>query len=142
MDSTKLVLDILEPLEQVYDIVCRKPFLTVKVQPAPVPAGSGEVTEPSIAFTIINESAKDMEVRRVWFLTSFNRPIFSDFLDAKMPLKMVVNDRVSYSVPIKGLKSALNTGVGETISKVVVANQTGRQNSGRLSEGIQAAFTK
>ena len=142
MDFTKLVLDILEPLEQVYYIVCRKPFLTVKVQSAPQRDGSGQGTEASIVFTIINESCGDMEVQRIWFLTSFNRPVFSEFLDSKTPLKMMVNNRVTYSVPIEELKSALNKSVGETINKVVVFDQAGHQNSGRLVKALQEEFTK
>ena len=142
MDYTKLALDIIEPLEQVLLIVRRKPFLTVKAQSTLQGHTSAEANEASLVFTVFNKSSHDIELQNIWFLTSFNRPIFSELLDSKMPVKMLENDRVTYSIPIVELKSALNKSIGETINRVVIFHSSGRQNSGRLSKAIQEELTK
>ena len=134
MDLTNLVLDILDAALKVYSVISRKPFVTVKVQYAP--------QEESITFAVANESSHDNEIRRIWFLTSFNRPIFSELVDSAMPVKMLVNDRTTFSVPIAELKTALNKGSGETITDVVVLDKNERHNLGRIEPLAQEAFAK
>jgi hypothetical protein len=139
MDLTKLSLDVIEPLEQVYKIVLRKPFLTVNIEREPQRAGNNKA---SIEFTVANEGSSDMEARRIWFLTSYNRPVYSETLDARTPLKMPVNARATFSVHLDELKSALNKAMSETVIKVVVADQNGGLNSGRLSPALQAELSR
>lgn len=146
MDSTKLALgltklslDIIEPLEQVYKIVLRKPFLTVNIEREPKRAGNNKA---SIEFTIANESSTDLEAKRVWFLTSYNRAIYSEAADAKTPLEMPVNARATFSVRLDELKASLNSQSGETVNKVIVADQDGGLHSARLSPALQEELAR
>jgi len=139
MNLSNLGVGICDACEQIYSIILRKQFLTVnKVQYTPQRDISGKVTEESITFTIANESSHDNEVQRIWFLTSFNRPIFSELIDSKMPVKMLVNDRATFSVPIEELKAALN----RTITDVVVLDKNERHNFGRIEQPAQEAFAR
>jgi hypothetical protein len=142
MELDKLVLDGLEASRQLYSIVLRKPFLTVKVQAAPKIAGSVKATGESPVLTIANESNHEMEIRQIWFMTSYNRRISSEALDAKLPVKLPVNERVTYTVPVEELKAALNKSIEDTITEVVVADQAGRENTSRFNKAAQAAFAK
>ena len=143
MNLTNIVVGIIDACIQLYNIILRKPFLTVnKVQYSPQRDSSGKVTEELIAFTIANESCDEIEVQRIWFLTSFNRPIFSKVIDSKVPLKMLVNDRATYLVPIEELKAPLNKNVGETITEVVVLDKTEHQNIGRVDRVAQEELAR
>lgn len=139
MDLTKLALDIIEPLEQVYKIVLRQPFLTVNIEREPKRGGNNKA---SIEFTVANEGSTDMEATRIWFLTSFNRPVYSATVDERTPLKMPVNARATFSVRLDEIKAELNSQMGETVKKVVVADQTGKLNSGRLNPAVQAEISR
>lgn len=142
MDPTNLVLAIFEALLKAYSIICRKPYVTVEVVYAPQRDRSGEVTKELIAFTIINESSPEIDVERVWFLTSFNRPISSKLIDSKMPIKVLGKRRATYFVPIEELKAALNKSVGETIIKAVVFDKTERKYVSRVNKVAQEEFAK
>jgi len=143
VNLNNFALDISDAIAQVYSIILRKPFLTVKkVKYTPQRDRSGEVTRELISFTVVNESCHDIDVQRIWFLTSFNRQIFSDSIDAKMPVKMPENDRATYFVPVEELKAALNKIVGETITKVVAFDKAGHPNTGRVDQVAQEVFAK
>ena len=142
MDTTNLVLAIYEALVKTYSIICRKPYVAVEVVYAPQRGKSGEVTKELIAFTIINRSGPEIDVQRIWFLTSFNRPIFSKSIDAKMPIKVPGKRRATYFVPIEELKAALNKSVGETITEAVVFDKTEHKHVGRVDKVAQEEFAK
>ena len=86
--------------------------------------------------------SSEMEVQRIWFKTTFNRLIFSESIDAKLPLKISLNDRVTFPVPVEELKPALNPRIGDTITEVAVYDQNKRENVGRFSKAAQAALSK
>ena len=142
MDLSSLVVIIIEWGRQLYCIIFGKPFLTVQVKPIPQGDRSGKETKKLTAFTIANESSHDMDVKRIWFLTSFNRPIFFESLDSKMPIKLSENERITYPVPIEELKAALNQSAGETITEVVALDQTDHGNVGRFGKALQEAFSR
>lgn len=143
MNLSNIGVGIGDACEQLYSIILRKPFLTVnKVRYVPQRDSSGKVTEESITFTIANESSHDNEVQRIWFLTSFNRPIFSELIDSKMPVKMLVNDRATFSVPIAELKTVLNRSAEETITDIVVLDKNEHHNFGRIEQPAQEAFAR
>jgi hypothetical protein len=142
MDFTNIILDGIEQFNKVYAIILRKPYITARVQYTPRRDRSGKVTQEMLAFTIINEGFLQIEVQRVWFLTSFNRPVFSELLDSKMPLKISGRDRFTYFVPMKELKAALNRSIGETIAQAVVLDSTEHRFTGRADKVAQAEFAK
>jgi len=142
MDITNLVLDIFDVFVKTYSIICRKPYATAEVMYAPQRDRAGEVTKELIAFTIINESSPDIEVQRVWFLTSFNRPVSSKLIDSKMPIKVLGKRRATYFIPIEELKAALNKSVGETIIKAVVLDKTEHKHVSRVDKVAQEEFAK
>jgi hypothetical protein len=143
MKISESILDLFEPFAQIYFMVLRKAFLTIhKVQYTPQRDKSGKITEELISFTIVNESAYDIDVQRIWFTTSFNRPVYLGALDSKTPLKMGENDRVTFSLNVKELKAALNKNVGETITGVVVLDKEDHKNVGRVTIQAQEIFTK
>jgi len=142
MDYTNLVLDIFEAFIKIYSIIRNKPYVTAEVVYVPQRGKSGEVAKEEIAFTIINESGPEIEVQRLWFLTSFNRPIFSKHVDSKMPIKVRRKDRATYFVPIEEFKAALNKSVGETIIKAAVLDNTEHIHVGRVDKVAQEELTK
>ena len=143
MNLSNMAQDTSDALAQVYSILFRKPFLTVsKLQYTPQKDESGKITEELVSFTIANESSSDIEVQRIWFVTSFNRPIFSQSIDAKTPVKMPENARVTFSLPVGELKAELNKSAGDTIAKVVVLDKTGHQSVGRVKAEAQKVFAK
>ena len=142
MDLTNLVLTIFDAFIKTYSIICRKPYVTVKVRYAPQRDRSGKVTQEMIAFTVINEGGLEIDIQRIWFLTSFNRPIFSEFLDSKMPLKVLGRDRATYFMPMEELKAALNRSGGETIVQAVVFDKTEHKHAGRVDKVAQEEFAK
>jgi len=142
MNLTNLVLDIFEAFLKTYSIICRKPYVTVKVEFAPQRDRDGKVTKELIAFTIINERGPEIDAKGIWFLTSFRRPIFSKFIDSKMPIKVLKKDRATYFVPMEELKTALNKSVGETIIEAVVFDKAEHKHVGRVNEAVQEEFAK
>ena len=142
MDLTSFVLGILEVFLKTYSIILKRPYVTVKVQYAPQRDRSGTVTKELFALTIFNESTPEIDVQRVWFLTSFNRPVFSELVDSKMPLKVLRRGRATYFMPMTELKAALNRNVGETISQAVVFDQNGHKHLGRVDRVAQEEFAK
>ena len=142
MDLTSLVLDISEEVVKIYSIICNKPYVTAEVVYVPQKGKSGEVTKEEIAFTIINEGELEIEVQRIWFLTSFNRPIFSKYVDSKMPIKVRRKDRATYFVPIEEFKAALNKSFRETIVKTSVLDNMGHPHIGRIDKATQEEFAK
>jgi len=142
MDPNSLVLTTFDTAIKAYSIICRKPYVTVEVKYAPQRGKSGEVTKEEIAFTIINESGPEIDVQRIWFLTSFNRPISSKHVDSKMPIKVRRKDRATYFVPIEEFKAALNKSVGETIIKAAVLDNTEHIHVGRVDKVAQEELAK
>jgi hypothetical protein len=116
------------------------PFATARVKYAPQKDRAGKVTKELVALTIINGSTPEIDVQRVWFLTSFNRPIFSNFVDSKMPVKVKGKDRATYLVPLDELKTPLNKNIGETIAEVVVSDKAERKYTGRVDKSTQAVL--
>ena len=142
MDLTSLVLDISEAVVKIYSIICNKPYVTAEVVYVPQKGKSGEVTKEEIAFTIINEGELEIEVQRIWFLTSFNRPIFSKYVDSKMPIKVRRKDRATYFVPIEEFKAALNKSFRETIVKTAVLDNMEHTHIGRIDKVTQEELAK
>ena len=142
MDLTNLVLTSFEAFTKTYSVVLRKPYIAIKVQYAPRRDRSGKVTKEMIAFTIANGGIHEIDIQRIWFLTSFNRPVFSELLDSKMPLKLLGKDRFTYFVPTEELKTALNRSVGETIVGAVAFDKTGHKYTGRVDRVAQEEFAK
>jgi len=142
MDLTSILLDVIEQFNKVYAVILRKPYITVKVQYAPRRDRSGKVKQEMIAFTIINEGFLENEIQRAWFLTSFNRPVFSELLDSKTPLKVSGRDRVTYFMPAEELKAALNRSSGEMIAQAVVFDSTEHKYAGRVDKKVQEQFAK
>ena len=135
MDFESIAVDSIDASVQLLFIILRKPFLTVdKAQYVP--------QKESIEFTVANESSHENDIQKIWLLTSYNRPIFSEAIDSKLPVKMLVNDRVTYSLPVEELRAILNKGAGETITDVVVLDKNGRQNVGRLKKSAKEALAK
>ena len=142
MDYTSLVLDSFEAFIKIYSIICKKPYVTAEVVYVPQRGKSGEITKEEIALTVINESGPEIEVQRIWFLTSFNRPIFSKYVDSKMPVKMRRKGRAIYFVPIEEFKAALNKSAGETIIKAAVLDDTEHIHVGRVHKVAQEELAK
>lgn len=146
MDITNLItnftLGIFDTALKTYSVICRKPYVTVKVQYASQKDGEGRVTQETFALTIINESGPEADIQRVWFLTPFHRIIFSLLVDSKMPVKVRKRDRATYFFPVKELKAALNKNVSDTISEAVVQDKTGHIYSGRTDKVVQAEFAR
>ena len=137
MDIDNLAFGISEVLTKTYSIIFIKPYATVKVKFRPQGDGPDKATEESIEFTIINEGFGEIDVQRIWFLTSFNRPVFSKFIDSKMPIKVLEDNRATYFVPIEELKASLNRSVGETIIKAVVLDKNEYKHVGRVDKVAQ-----
>jgi len=142
MDLTSLVLDIFDAVVKTYSVICNKPYVKAEVVYVPQKGKSGEVTKEEIALTIINEGGPEIEVQRIWFLTSFNRPIFSKYVDSKMPIKVRKKDRATYFVPIEEFKAALNKSVGETIIKTAVLDNMEHTHIGRVDKVTQEELAK
>ncbi len=136
------MLDLSDALVKTLSIIRQKPYATVKVQLTPQRDRSGKVNKELITFTIINDSFGEIDVQKVWFLTSFNRQISSKTIDSKMPIRVLEDGRATYFVPIDELKAALNKSVGETINKAVVFDKNGRQHVGRVDKAVQGEFTE
>ena len=137
MDIDNLVLGISEVFTKTYSIIFTRPYATVKVKFRPQVDGDDKATKESIEFTIINESFGEIDVQRIWFLTTFNRPVFSEFIDSQMPIKVLENDRATYFVPVEELKASLNRSVGETIVKAVVLDKNEYKHVGRVDKEVQ-----
>ena len=142
MDLTSLVLDIYEALIRTYSIIRNRPYVTAEVVCVPQRSKSGKATGELVAFTVINESGPDIEVQRVWFISSFNRHIFSEFIDSKMPMRVSRKNRETYFVPLEEFGAALNKSVGETITKAVVSDKTGRRYESRIGKVAQEELAK
>ena len=142
MDASGLILDISEAFIKIYSLILNKPFVALEVVYVPKRSKSGELTREEIAFTIINASGPEIEVHRVWFLTSFNRRIFSTYVDSKMPVKVRKKDRATYFIPIEEFRAALNKSVGETITKAAVSDSTGHIHVGRVDKAAQEELAK
>ena len=142
MDLTKIVLGILEIFKKTYYLISLKPYATVKVQLIPQRDTPGKITEELIALTIINECFGEIDVQRIWFLTSFKRQIISESINLKIPVKVLENDRATYYMPIEELKTALNKSVGETITEAVVFDKNEHKHVGRVDKAVQEEFSK
>ena len=142
MDLTNIVLDIIEAFTKAYAIILRKPYITVKVQHAPKRDRSGEVTKDMVAFTLINEGFTEIDVQKVWFLTSFNRLVSAKSVDSKLPVKVLENDRINFIVPVEELKATLNKRVRETITRVVVFDKAEHRYVGRVDKITQEALAE
>ena len=142
MDLTNIVLSIFEAFVKAYSIIFTKPYATVNAQYKPQRDNSGKATNNLMALTIINESFGDIDVQRFWFLTSYNRLVPSKSVDAKLPVKVLENDRVSYLVPVDELKAALNKRVGETVIKAVIYDKNDHKFDGRVDKVTQKALAE
>lgn len=142
MDLTSFVLDIYEALIRNYSIICNRPYVTAEVVCVPQRSKSGKATKELIAFTVINASGPDIEVQRVWFISSFNRHIFSEFIDSKMPMGVSRKNRETYFVPLEEFRAALNKSVGETIAEAVVFDKNEHKHVGRVDKAVQEEFAK
>lgn len=142
MDINDFVLDIFDAVAKTYAVVRNKPYATGQILYIPQKGKSGEITKEEIALTVINEAGPQMEVKRVWFLTSFNRPVFSQYVDSRMPIKLRKKDRATYFVPIEEFKAALNKSIKETITKTVVLDATERQYAASVDKATQQQLAK
>ncbi len=142
MNITNLLLDILDLCAKIYSIILRKPYTEVTVHYTPRTDRTCKVTKELIAFTVNNVSGPEIEVRKIWFLTSFNRPVFSEFLDAKLPLKVRTRDKATFIVPVEDLKAALNKSAGETIDEAVITDQNDHKHAGRAAKAVQEFFAR
>ncbi|MFC1942581.1 hypothetical protein ACFLWU_05120 [Chloroflexota bacterium] len=142
MDLTKLVLDIIDLFIKAYSIVLIKPYATVKLEYLPEKGSSGKATQASLSLNIINDGIPDIDVQKIWLVTSYNRIVFSEFLDSKTPVLVAEDDRVTYSIPIQEIKSALNRKVGDTIIKAVALDKNGRQHVGRVNKATQEELAR
>jgi hypothetical protein len=142
VDPTKFVLDISDLFLKILAIFLRKPYATVRVQYAPQKDRDGNVTKELMAFTIINESVREMNIQRAWFLTAYNRIVPSAFLDAKMPVKVVRREKTTFFFPIEEVKAALNKNVQDTIAEGVVMDDSGHKFSGRADKKAQAELSR
>jgi len=142
MDAARVVLDIYDAFVKAYSAMLGKQYVSVKVQLVPQKDTSGQEDNKLIAFTIINESGPEIEIREAWFLTSFNRRVFSEVLDSRMPVKVRSKDREIYFLPAKDLKSALNEKVGETVTQAAVFDTTQHKYTGRVDRLVEAEFTR
>ena len=142
MEPPKFVLDILELFKRAYFLILQKPYATVKIEYMPQRDTSDKITEELITLTIINECFGEIDIQGFWFLTTFNRQVFSESVNSKIPVKVPENDRATYYIPIKELKNTLNKSVGETITKAVVFDQNEYSHIGRVAKEIQEIFAK
>ena len=101
MDLTKIVLDILEIFKKTYYLISLKPYATVKVQFIPQRDTPGKITEELIALVIINECFGEIDVQRIWFLTSFKRQIISESINSEIPVKVLEKQSLKLWYSIK-----------------------------------------
>ena len=142
MELDNIVLYFLEAAQKMYSVILRKPYVTVKVQYAPQRDRDGKVTKDLFAFTIINASSPEVELKKGWFLTSYNRPVYSEAVDSKFPVKVAGRDRITYFLPIEEIKNELNKNAADTIAEAVVSDETGRRYSSRVDKATQEEFAK
>jgi hypothetical protein len=142
VDLTNFVLDMSEAFVKGYAIVRLKPYATVKVRYSPQGDSSGKVDRESVALTVSNGSFGEIDVQRIWFLTSFNRPVYSESIDSNLPVKVSEDNQATYFVPVTELKAALNKIVGETIVKAVALDKDGHRYEGRADRVTQEALVR
>jgi len=142
MNVTNLLLDILEAAQKTYARLLRKPHVTVRVQYAPKKDRTGQIMQEMFALTIINESGPAIDIGKAWLLTSFNRPIFSELIESKLPVKIPTQDRCTSFLPMDDLKAVLNKKVKETYLEAVVTDSTGHQYTGRVDVTAQDMFAR
>ena len=137
MDPTRLVLDTAEAFVKAFSAALGKSFVTVKVRLVTPKDRTDPEAKDQVSFAIINESGPDIEVQEAWFVTTYNRRIFSTVLNSKMPIRVRKRDRATYFLPIEELKAALNERVGETITQAAVFDKTGHQYQSRVDSAFE-----
>jgi len=142
MDAARIVLDIYDAFVKAYSAILGKQYVSVKVQLVPQKDTFDQDDKKLIAFTIINESGPEIEIQEAWFLTSFNRRVFSEVLNSRMPVRIRSRDREIYFLPAEDLKAALNEKVGETIAQAAVFDNAQRKYSGRVDRLAELEFTR
>ena len=140
MNATYFLLDIFEFIKKAYSIMFWRPYVAVKVQLVPPKDKSSRPDQ--IAFTVINESGPDIEIKEAWFLTNYNRQIFSPHIESRLPEKVLHKDRAIYFVPFEEIQTALNKGIGETITQAAVFDKAEHLHTGRVDTKAELIFAK
>lgn len=140
--ATRIVLDIYDTFIKLLSAVLGKSYVSIKVQFMPQKESSNPGVDKRLAVTFINESGPDIEIKEAGFLTSFNRRIFSETLNTRMPVRIRSKDREIYILPAEELKAQLNEKVGETITQAVVYDRAQNKFSGRVDKQVEAEFTR
>ena len=137
VDPARILLDAGDKIVKAYSNAAGKPFATVRLQLA---ARKSESEPRLLAFTIVNESTPDIEVRKAWFLTNFNRQIFIDFITSRLPVTVRGNNQSAYFFPFDDLKATLNS--KETIIQAFIYDKGEHVFSGRVDEAVEKELLK
>lgn len=140
MNAANFLLDIFEFIKKAFSIMFWRPYVAVKVQLVPPKDKSAQ--QELVAFTVINESGPEIEVKEAWFLTNYNRRILSTHIESRLPEKVLSKDRAIYFVPFAELKTALNKRMKETITQAVVLDKAEHLHTGRVNTKVELAFAK
>jgi hypothetical protein len=120
MDPSRIVLDIGDVFVRTYSSALGKPHATVRVQLVPQIDKSEPESKPLLAFTIVNQSSPDIEVRQAWFMTNYNRRVFSEFINSRLPVIVRGKNQATYFFPFEELKATLNEATKETITQAFI----------------------
>jgi hypothetical protein len=142
MDPSRIVLDIGDALVKAYSSALGKPHATVKVQLVPQIDKSEPESKPLLAFTIVNQSSPDIEVRQAWFMTNYNRRVFSEFITSRLPVIVRGKNQTTYFFPFEELKATLNEATKETITQAFIYDKEQNLYSGRVDEALEIALVK
>jgi hypothetical protein len=138
MDVNELLLDVFDAVEKIYSAMTNRSYVTGHLTYVPPRSAPGEAAKEEIALTITNESGPGIEVKRVWFLTSYNRSVYSQLVDSKMPLRLRKKDRMTYFMTTDEFKPALDKAANkETFAKIVVQDDKERMHVSRINQSTQ-----
>lgn len=132
MDINKLVLDISDLCIKAFNIVFQKPFLSIKAH-----ISEDSDKRGNIDFKISNDSFGDLELNHIWFITSYNRPLYTELTDGLTPLKVSEDFGQVFSVPVEYLKNLLNKVDKEYITRIAVSDAKGKIFVNRLDSKAQ-----
>ncbi len=141
MDPSRIMLDIGDAFVKAYSAALGKPYAKVRVQLVPQPIKSDPESKQLLAFTIVNESSPTINVQKAWFLTNYNRRVFSEFISSRLPVIVPGRKRSTYFFPFEELKSTLSAGK-ETITQAFIYDKAQNQYSGRVDEAVEIALAK
>jgi len=137
MDPARILLDVGDKLVKTYSNATGKPFATVRLQLA---AQKSETDPKLLAFTIVNQSSPDIEVQKAWFLTNYNRQIFLEFINSRLPVIVRGNNQAAYFFPYDDLKTTLNP--NETITQAFIYDKEEHIYSGRVDEAVEISLAR